>query len=138
MVPSSLRRWFVVHFVVDLLTAIPLFIAPRAVLGALGWNAIDPLMTRLVAAALLGIGIESLLGRDAGVESFRGMLNLKIIWSATATIGALWSQLAGGPAAGWAVVAIFGGFNLLWVGYRVVLARTEPDQRRRDGMLAPS
>ena len=29
-VPVGLRRWFVVHFAVDLLVAVPLFIAPRA------------------------------------------------------------------------------------------------------------
>ncbi len=123
MVPRSLRIWFVVHFVADLVTAVPLFIAPREILGWLGWTSIDPLSTRLVAAALFGIGIESLLGRNAGVESFRGMLNLKIIWSAAATVGAVWSQLEGGPVAGWAIVGIFGGFNLLWLRYRLVLAR---------------
>ncbi len=50
------------------------------------------------------------------------MLNLKIIWSGTAVVGVLWSQLDGGPAAGWGVFAIFVGFNLLWVRYRFALA----------------
>ena len=121
MVPRSLRFWFIVHFVADVLAALPLFVAPREVLGWLGWNAVDPIATRRVAAALFGIGIESYLGRDAGLESFRGMLNLKIIWSATAAIGVLWSQIEGGPLAGWGVFAIFAAFNVLWVRYRVVL-----------------
>ena len=120
-VPASLRSWFVVHFWADLLFALPLFVAPRPFLGALGWHCVDPLSTRLVAAALFGIGIQSLLGRGEGVETFRAMLNLKIIWSATATIGLLWSQLQGGPPLGWALVAIFAAFNALWVRYRLLL-----------------
>jgi hypothetical protein len=117
MVPSSLRRWFVVHCVVDVLAAVPLFLAPRELLSLLGWTAIDPMAARLVAAALFGIGIESYLGRNASVESFRGMLRLKVIWSATALLGALWSRLEGGPVAGWAVVAIFVVFHSVWLRY---------------------
>ena len=77
--PKTLRWWFVVHFVADVLFAVPLFLAPRAFLGALGWTAVDPVATRLVAAALFGIGIQSLLGRDESPATFRAMLNLKII-----------------------------------------------------------
>jgi hypothetical protein len=121
MVPDRLRWWFVVHFILDVAAALPLFVAPTQILGWLGWEAVDPISTRLVAAALFGIGIESYLGRNAGIEAFRGMLNLKIIWSATAAIGVLWSQIDGGPVAGWGVFAIFAAFHLVWVRYRVAL-----------------
>lgn len=117
--PKSLRTWFVVHFVVDVLAAVPLFVAPTAVLKLLGWGDVDPLATRLVAAALFGIGIESWIGRNGNLETFRSMLNLKVIWSATATIGALWTQLDAGPPAGWAVVGIFASFFVVWVTYRI-------------------
>ena len=60
MVPSSLRSWFVVHFVADIVFALPLFLAPQWTLTLLGWRAVDPIATRLVAAALFGIGIQSL------------------------------------------------------------------------------
>ena len=120
-VPSSLRTWFVIHFIADLAAALPLFIAPAAVLGMFGWTEVDPISTRLVAAALFGIGIESYLGRHANADTFRAMLNLKIIWSATAALGVLWSQLEGGPPAGWGVFAIFAGFHLVWLRYRLLL-----------------
>ena len=122
MVPRSLRIWFVVHFYADVLAAIPLFLAPRAIQGLLGWRTIDPLATRLVAAALFGIGIESYLARNAGLETFRSMLNLKVIWSTAAVIGVGWSQLDGGPLAGWGVLAIFMVFNVAWVTFRLRLA----------------
>lgn len=123
MVPLGLRRWFVIHFIADVVSAVPLFVAPEWFLGQLGWSAVDPISTRLVAAALFGIGIESYLGRNAGIEAFRAMLNLKVIWSATAAVGVLWSQLDGGPPAGWGVFAIFAGFHLVWLRYRLLLGR---------------
>jgi hypothetical protein len=125
MVPSSLRTWFVIHFLADVLFALPLFLAPRWTLSLLGWPAVDPLATRLVAAALFGIGIQSLLGRGEGAAAFRALLNLKIIWSAVATMGLVWSELEGGPALGWAFAAIFAAFNVLWVRYRLLL-REQP------------
>ncbi|MEO7659457.1 MAG: hypothetical protein ABIV48_07570 [Pyrinomonadaceae bacterium] len=116
-VPSALRMWFVIHFAADMITALPLFIAPREVLGLLGWIEIDPFAARLTAAALFGIGLESLLGRNAGRESFNGMLQLKLIWSAFAAIGLAWSTLEGNltyPLVGWALFAVFAAFHLLW------------------------
>ena len=120
-VPRSLRLWFVAHFWADVLFALPLFFAPQQFLELLGWRCVDPLASRLVAAALFGIGIQSLLGRGEGIETFRAMLTLKVIWSATATAGLVWSQLQGGPPMGWAFVAIFAAFNLLWLRYRLLL-----------------
>ena len=75
MISKGLRTWFVIHFAVDIVFAIPLLVAPAAFLTFLGWTAVDPYAARLVGAALMGIGIESYLGRNAGVEAFQGMLN---------------------------------------------------------------
>ena len=59
MVPSSLRVWFVIHFVLDFIFAAPLLVAPKFMLTLFGWSTIDPLASRLVGAALMGIGGES-------------------------------------------------------------------------------
>jgi hypothetical protein len=123
MVPASLRTWFVIHFVADLLAGIPLFFAPSAVLGWLGWTSVDPIATRCVAAALFGIGIESYVGRNGSVEAFQGMLRLKVIWSAMAALGTLWSLLSGAPPAAWAIFAIFAIFHGVWLRYLMVLRR---------------
>jgi hypothetical protein len=79
-----------------------------------------------VAAALFGIGIESFLGRNAGVEAYLGMLNLKIIWSLAAILGLCLSLFQGGagmPAVIWALVLVFAGFNLLWVYWRMQIGK---------------
>lgn len=122
-VPAALRGWFVAHFAADWLVGLPLFIAPEALLRLLGWHTVDPIATRLFAAALLGIGGQSLLGRGGALPEFRGMLNLKIIWATAASAGLLIGALSGGPAFAWVGLAIFLGFLALWVFWRVRVGR---------------
>lgn len=123
MVSDRLRFWFVVHFVVDMLFAIPLFVAPEWMLGLFGWQTVDPITSRLVAAALFGIGIESFLGRNASAETFKAMLNLKLIWSfgAVLGIGLSLALAGGGPIMAWGVLLIFVVFFILWAYYRYQL-----------------
>jgi len=125
-VPPALRGWFVFHCVADLVFALPLFFAPEEILRALGFIEVDPLTTRLAAAALLGIGIESWLGRNAAREAFIGMLQLKIIWSGFATVGLAWASLEGNlraPFVGWLVAGLFAAFHALWWYWRLRLGR---------------
>lgn len=117
-VPNGLRRWFVVHFVADMLFAIPMFFIPIRFFTLLGWRIVDPIATRMVAAALFGIGIESLLSRNASRDSFKTMLSLKIIWSSAAVIGlamGLISGLFSIISVGVTLLMVFILFNVLWV-----------------------
>jgi hypothetical protein len=120
-VPVALRRWFVVHGVVDWLFAVPLLLVPEAFLEALGWRVVDPMAARGVAAALVGIGTQSLLSRNAGPAVYREMLSLKILWSCTATLGFAWTAFSTGPAAGWLFSVIFALFGGLWTYWRIRL-----------------
>ncbi len=113
-VPKSLRRWFVLHFWADIVFAIPLIFFPVWFLELLGWASIDPVTARLVGAALVGIGVESLLGRNGSIESFRTMLRLKSLWSFAATVGLVMSLIGGAPKVTWAILAIFAGFFVVW------------------------
>ena len=87
--------------IADMLTGIPLLIFPELVMPLLGWSAVDPIASRVVGAALMGIGIESWLGRNANIDVFRTMLNLKVIWSSSAILGIGLGIWKGGPQAGW-------------------------------------
>ena len=120
-VPRALRRWFVVHFVVDILFAAPLLVAPVTRLHALGWVSVDPISARMVGAALAGIGIESLLCRNDSIEAFRSMLRLKSVWSGAAVVGLSLSIAQGAPSIAWAILLIFVGFAVLWNYYRLKL-----------------
>jgi hypothetical protein len=120
-VPDGLRTWFVIHFVADVLFAIPLLFFPQAILNFFGWGTYDPIMSRLVGAALMGIGVESLLGRNANAATFRAMLNLKVIWASSALF-AIGAGIAEGAAPiAWAFLGIFAAFWCVWVYYRLKL-----------------
>jgi len=122
MVPQSLRFWFVIHFVIDFIFAIPLMIAPVWLLTLFGFEAADPFTARLVGAALLGIGGESLLGWNGTIEAFRAMLNLKIIWSLAAIAAIILTLvITGGPLIAYLILLIFAAFSGLWMYYRFLL-----------------
>ena len=119
-----LKRFFVLHFIIDISIAMPLFIAPIFFLESLGWQQIDPVAARLVAAALFGIGIESYLGRNSSGETMANMLNLKIIWSLSAIIGiaiSISESSYGTPFSLKIILAVFIVFNLLWTYWRMHL-----------------
>jgi hypothetical protein len=122
MVPRSLRFWFVVHFVVDFIFAVPLLLAPVWLMTLFGFESPDPFTGRLVGAALLGIGGESLLGWEGTIETFRAMLNLKIIWSLAAIFGIMLTLVvSGGPLMAYMILLIFAAFSGLWMYYRFLL-----------------
>lgn len=126
---TSLKNWFVVHFVVDFLIAIPLFLYPELFLTFFGWNKIDPLMSRLVASALFGIGGISFFARNSSAETFIILLDLKIIWSLSAIVGFIISILQGGyPKTVWAFLLIFVCFSCIWMYYRSLLISQSDSQ----------
>lgn len=116
-VPNNLRTWFIIHFYADMIFGIPLLLFPELIMPMLGWTALDPISTRVVGAALMGIGIESYLGRNASIEVFRAMLNLKVIWSSSAILGISLGLWQGGASAGWLFLGIFVIFWFVWVYY---------------------
>ncbi len=118
-VPTTLRRWFVLHFAVDVLFGAPLLLIPEILMPLFGWEVVDPITSRLVGAALLGIGIESLLGRNADLAVFKEMLNLKVVWGSSATLGIILGIIKGAPISAWLFLAIFTLFTAVWMYYRV-------------------
>ena len=117
-VPAGLRTWFVIHFLIDMVFAIPLLLAPAFTLHIFGWQTPDPATSRLVGAALLAIGLESFLMRNGGRETFKNMLNLKLIWSSGAVLGIGLSIYEGAPSMAWAFLAIFVIFFGVWFYFR--------------------
>ncbi|TMF68240.1 MAG: hypothetical protein E6I17_08250 [Chloroflexi bacterium] len=111
------------YFAVDWAVGVPLLVAPEILLRFFGWHEIDPIATRLFAAALLAIGGQSLLGRNGSVNEFRAMLNLKLIWAAAAVIALGIGVLSGGPALTWLGLAVFVGFFRVWLYWRIRIGR---------------
>ncbi len=116
-VPASLRRWFILHFFVDYLFAIPLFITPVRLLSLFNFTIIDPVTARLVAAALFAVGGISLLSSNEPSNTYKALLKLKIIWSLSAIAGLLLSLWQGAPVLLWFVILIFSLFCGVWIYY---------------------
>ena len=115
MVSKNLSTWFIIHFIADFLFAI----APVWILTLFGWETVDAFTARLVGAALVGIGGASLIERNASTETFRAMLNLKLLWASTAIVGMVATLLTGNyPLSGWGFVLIFVAFFFIWLYYR--------------------
>ena len=112
--------WFLAHGIVDLIIAIPLLVAPEAFLEWLGWTGVDVFTSRIVAAALIGIGVESLLGFRTEFYAVKAMLNLKILWAIAAIVAILWSALAAPavPWGAWPILGLFVVFLASWIVWR--------------------
>jgi len=117
-VSSSLRIWFVVHFFVDIIFAIPLIIFPQWLLPLLGFSVENLLIARLFGAVLVAIGTTSLLVRNASPEIYDAFLTLKLLFSGTAILGVTISILEGSPKSSWLFLAIFIFFFILWTYYK--------------------
>jgi len=125
-IPKPLKAWLIVHFIVDISFALPLFFVPAWFMHFLGWKTTDPIMARMVAAALFGIGGESLFAVKLGKDAFKAMLNLKIIWSIAAVLGFIIALIEGDfgySLVGFGLLAIFAGFNVLWIYWKVKLEK---------------
>ena len=122
-VPNSLRTWFIIHFFIDILFAVPLMFFSVIFLSFLGFSIIDPLMPRLVAAALIGIGRVSFISRNKGIEVYSALLNLKIIWSLSAIFGILISLDRNTPIFLFVALGIFALFSCIWVYYKIILSK---------------
>lgn len=127
-VPQALRNWFLFHFVVDIMFAIPLLIFPVYFLKILDWKIVDPVAARLVAAALFGIGIVSFLSYKSTLDTYKAMLNLKIFWSLGAITGLTISLIQRDqdrPFALWLLLFVFVAFNCLWGYWKIRISRPQ-------------
>lgn len=116
-IPASLKTWFVVHFVADMLFGIPLLFAPLWTMELFGFQGVEDITARLVGAALIAIGGTSLMAKNGSLDSYRSLLSLKLIWSSTAILGLVLSLLHTKNSMIWLFIAIFAVFFLIWHHY---------------------
>ena len=119
-VPQSLRNWFLIHFIVDFLLGIPLFINPSFVLQLFGLpgTPAESILARILGAGLFGIGGVSFFSYKKSRESFDILLTMKIIWSLAAILALLISLYLGAPKSLWILVAAFAIFSVVWIFYK--------------------
>lgn len=111
---TSLRVWFLIHFVIDLLFGLPLLLAPKWFLPIFSFPAENLLLARLVGAALFAIGMISFLASKSSRETFQTLLTFKILWSSAAILGLIISLREGAQKSAWLFLGIFVLFFFVW------------------------
>jgi hypothetical protein len=133
-VPSTLRTWFLVHAILSVAAAGPLLAAPAFLLERLGWTCVDPFTARLAGAAFLAIGGQALLERNGGVETYRTLLRLHVLWSLAGAVGLFVAIGAGAPSAAWGVMSAFVVFAGVWVHHAIRFRQLERAVGDEDGV----
>ncbi len=112
-----LKVVFLIHAVVALLVGAPLLIAPGQFLGLFGWAPVEPILCRLLGAALLGLAWSSFRGwraRDRQQVAF--LVEMEAAFTVLGCIGILRHLLiANYPLVVWLVLAVLAAFAIAWI-----------------------
>ena len=113
---KSLKYLFIIHAVVAFIFGIALLVAPGRTLGFFGWAPIDPLLSRLLGAALLALSWSSYRGWQASsYEQVRTLVELETIFTVLGCVGLLRHLLiAWYPWYVWFLFAVLLVFAIAW------------------------
>ena len=118
---QSLRITFILHAIVALVFGLGLLAAPGRVLDLFGWVPIDPLMSRMLGAALLALGWGSIRGyRAATWGEVEILVEVESAFTVLAAVGLLRHLLSGSwPWYVWMTFAIYAIFAIAWIYHLV-------------------
>jgi len=111
-VKPGLRITFLVHFIVALIFGLTYLLIPDVWGNLVGWPALDPVINRILGAALLGYGVSSILAyRETAWEKVIIVVRAEIVWTTLGALVMLYALLfAGAPAIGWLNAVLLAGF----------------------------
>jgi len=112
-----LKVTLVVHIVLAVLFGVPLLGMPGRFLDWLGWAPVDPLLSRVLGAALLGFGwLDFRALRQGNRAAARPLIEAGIVFNGFAAAGLAWNMLgAGWPWYVWTLLGGFSALTALWV-----------------------
>jgi hypothetical protein len=116
-----LKLALLIHMIVSVILGVLLLVIPGRFLTWLGWVPNDPIISRVLGAALLAMswGDWRVWRRSARAEA-RLLVEMHLGFAVLAGIGMLRHLLAGGwPVMVWMVFGVFGLFALIWLGVLV-------------------
>jgi hypothetical protein len=118
---KSLRYTFLVHAVVAVLFGLPLLAAPGRFLDVFDWAPIDPIMTRLVGAALLALGWGSYRGwRAAARGDVEILIQVEVVFTVLSAVAILRHLVEGSwPWYVWTMFIVFAIFAVVWIYHLV-------------------
>jgi len=113
---KSLKYTFLIHVVVSLIFGAALLLAPGRTLGLFGWAPVDPLISRLLGAALLALAWSSYRGWGASsYEQVSVLVEMEVIFTMFGSLGLLRHLIkAWYPWYVWFVFAVLLVFAIAW------------------------
>ncbi len=113
---KSLKYTFLIHVVVSLIFGAALLLAPGRFLGLFGWAPIDPLISRLLGAALLALAWSSYRGWGASsYEQVSVLVEMEVIFTVFGSVGLLRHLLkAWYPWYVWFLLTVLLVFAIAW------------------------
>jgi len=111
-----LRYTFLIHAVIALVVGAPLLIAPGRFLGLFGWAPVEPIICRILGAALIALAWSSFRGWRAPTRVEVNLLvELEAAFTILGCIGVLRHLLiANYPPIVWIVFAVLALFAAAW------------------------
>jgi hypothetical protein len=121
-----LKYVFLIHAIVALLVGAPLLIAPGRFLAVFGWAPVEPVICRILGAALLALAWSSFRGwRAIDREQVVFLVEMEAVFTVCGCIGVLRHLLiAGYPLVVWLVLAVLAIFAIIWIVFLVRMRRT--------------
>jgi hypothetical protein len=118
---KSLRYTFIVHAIVAFVLGAALLLAPGRSLGLFGWAPVDPLLSRVLGAALLGLAWSSWRGfRAAERTQVAYLVEMEAVFCGLACVGIVrqvWGHYY--PYYVWTMLAVLALFAVAWLYHLV-------------------
>jgi len=114
---KELKYAFLIHAVVALVFGAPLLIMPGHFLAWFGWAPVDPILSRVLGAALLALAWSSYRGWRAKERAqVSVLLEMEVAYTVLGAIGVLRHLLvANYPWPVWLLFAVLAIFALVWL-----------------------
>jgi hypothetical protein len=114
---KALKYTFGIHAVVALFFGLPLLVVPGRFLGLFGWAPIDPLITRLLGAAMIALAWSSFRGfRSTDFRLAVTLIQIELLYTALGAIGLLRHlAIAWYPWYVWLLFVILVAFAIVWL-----------------------
>lgn len=114
---KTLKTTFLAHAIAALVLGAILLLMPGRFLQAIRWAPIDPIISRILGAALLALAWSSYRGWRARERARVALLvELEAVFTVLSCIGLLRHLTIGHwPATAWGTFAVFALFALAWI-----------------------
>jgi uncharacterized protein YjeT (DUF2065 family) len=116
-ISQGLKITFLIHFILAVIFGLIYLIIPQVWGKLINWSVQEPVMYRLIGAALLGYAASSWLAyKQTAWERVQIVVQMEIVWTILATLVTIFGLIfADLPAFGWVNAVIFCGFAVAFI-----------------------